>query len=57
MTGPAALGRVIERALEGYDAQPSLVQIATGIVLGLAATAASLLVFRITLQILVDYFR
>jgi len=57
MSGPTALGRAVERALEGYDAQSSLVQVMTGIVLGLVATAASLLVFRITLQILLDYFR
>jgi hypothetical protein len=57
MSGPTVVGRAIERALQSYDAQPSLVQVVTGIVLGLAVTAASLVVFRITLQILVDYFR
>ncbi len=54
---PSPLGRVIERAFASYDAQPGIVQVVTGVLLGITATAASLLVFWLTLQILVDYFR
>ena len=57
MSGPTIVGRVIESALTRYESQPSVLQVVTGILMGVAVTAASLVVFRITLQILVDYFR